>query len=381
MSGLSATHTLDKIGLTMSTPARVVVLPNGSNSLEVQDLIIPDPGPHQVVVKQFASGICHSQLHQMRGTERDSSLMLGHESTGVVLQIGSDVKGLSEGDIVLVTWVPKDAANTPRAPESATLETADGSLAISQAVFTWATHTIADEQYVVKVEGEIDTQVTSIIGCAVITGAGAVENTAGVKAGDSVAIFGVGGVGMSAIVAAKKLGANPIIAVDLDADKLVFARQFGATHTINGKEEDPVAAIKALTQHPGKRDFMGDDISGADFVFDCIGVKETMETIPQAARGGHFGVDNGGTAILVGVPHTSVELNAIDMLLNEKKFIGSFAGSCTPSRDFSKYVDWHRSGDLDLDALVTERYSIDDINEATTRLGNGLISGRAIIEF
>ena len=141
MSGLSATHTLDKIGLTMSTPARVVVLPNGSNSLEVQDLIIPDPGPHQVVVKQFASGICHSQLHQMRGTERDSSLMLGHESTGVVLQIGSDVKGLSEGDIVLVTWVPKDAANTPRAPESATLETADGSLAISQAVFTWATHT------------------------------------------------------------------------------------------------------------------------------------------------------------------------------------------------------------------------------------------------
>ena len=147
----------------------------------------------------------------------------------------------------------------------------------------------------VKVEGEIDTQVTSIIGCAVITGAGAVENTAGVKAGDSVAIFGVGGVGMSAIVAAKKLGANPIIAVDLDADKLVFARQFGATHTINGKEEDPVAAIKALTQHPGKRDFMGDDISGADFVFDCIGVKETMETIPQAARGGHFGVDNGGT--------------------------------------------------------------------------------------
>ncbi len=317
----------------------------------------------------------------MRGEERDFSLVLGHESTGVVLQIGSAVEGLSEGDTVLVTWVPKDAANTPRAPESATLKTADGSIAVSQAVFTWATHTIADEQYVVKVKSDIDTQVTSIIGCAIITGAGAVENTAGVKAGDSVAVFGVGGVGMSAIVAAKKLGAHPIIAVDLDADKLALARQFGATHTINGKEENAVEVIKSLTQHPGKRDFMGSDISGADFVFDCIGVKETMETIAQAVRGGHFGVDNGGTAVLVGVPHTSVELNAIDMLINEKKFIGSFAGSCTPSRDFPKYVDWHRSGDLDLNALVTERYSIDDINEATTRLANGSINGRAIIEF
>jgi Zn-dependent alcohol dehydrogenase len=364
----------------MPTSARVCVLPQDPAPLEVIEVELPDPGPHQVVIKQIASGVCHSQLHQMHNLRR-SPVVLGHESTGVVLQVGSDVEGLAEGDTVLVTWVPKHAGATDRAPAPATLALPGGNMAMSQNVFTWADHTIADEQYVVKVADDINKEVTAIIGCAIMTGAGAVENTAKVKAGDSVAIFGVGGVGLSAVVAAKALDANPIIAVDLDEEKLEFARQFGATHTINAAEVDPVQAIKELTVDDSRRTMMGQPASGADFVFDCIGIRTTMEQIVPAARSGFFGAEPGGTAVLVGVPQTPVELNAIDMLVNEKKFIGSIGGSCSPHVDFPKYLKWYDEGQLNLDVMVTERYSIDQINEATTALENGEIAGRAILVF
>jgi len=364
----------------MPTPARVIVLPADDGPLKVVDVELPDPAPHQVIVKQFASGVCHSQLHQMR-TPRQSPVVLGHESTGIVLQKGSAVTHVKEGDTVMVTWVPRDANAATRDPDRAELKLADGSTAVSQNVFTWADTTIADEQFVVKVDANIEKEVTSIIGCAVMTGAGAVENTAAVKEGDSVAIFGVGGVGLSAVVAAKKLGANPIIAIDLDDEKLAFAKEFGATHTINAGATDPVAAIKALTTHSDRSTMFEGPVSGADFVFDCIGLKQTMEQIVPAVRSGHFGAEPGGTAVLVGVPMTSVELNATDMLINEKKFIGSIGGSCSPDRDFSKYLEWYAEGSLNLDSMVTARYSIDDINEATRALAAGEIAGRAILVF
>lgn len=364
----------------MPTPARVVVVPQAPGPLSVVDLALPDPGPHQVVVKQYASGICHSQLHEMH-RERQSPVILGHESTGVVVQTGAEVSHVAEGDTVLVTWVPRDVRGAARPTEGVALDLPDGSQAITNSVFTWADHTIADEQFVVKVAPDIDREVTCIIGCAVMTGAGAVENTAGVQAGDSVAIFGVGGVGLSAVVAAKALGADPIIAVDLDDEKLTFARQFGASHTINAGEVNPVKAIRELTTRAEGTAMSKQPVAGADFVFDCIGIRQTMEQIVPAARTGYFGAEPGGTAVLVGVPNTPVELNAIDVLVNEKKFIGSIGGSCSPDRDFPKYLRWFDEGKLDLNALVTERFSIDQINEATTALEEGRISGRAILVF
>ena len=195
----------------MGTPARVVVLPADTSKLRVESLELPDPDPHQVVVKQFASGICHSQLHQMHAP-RKSPVILGHESTGVVLEVGSAVTHVKPGDTVMVTWVPRQAASESMPPVAASLEVSDGT-ASSQNVFTWADHTIADQQYVVKVDPNIKTDVSAIIGCAVMTGAGAVINTANVQANESVAIFGVGGVGLSAVVGARMAGANPIIAV------------------------------------------------------------------------------------------------------------------------------------------------------------------------
>jgi Zn-dependent alcohol dehydrogenase len=364
----------------MTVSARIVVQPQEPAPLQIIQLDLPEPDPYQVVVKQYASGVCHSQLHQMHNP-RQNPIVLGHESTGEVVSVGNQVSHVVPGDTVMVTWVPRDAASTDRAPSPAAITLPDGSIARSQNVFTWADTTIADEQYVVKVDSNIKRDVTSIIGCAVMTGAGAVENTAKVKAGESVVIFGVGGVGLSAVVAAKELGANPIIAVDLDDEKLAFAIKFGATHIINAKNEDAIKVIKSLTTNPAKRSFMGTPIAGADYAFDCIGLKQTMEQIIPAVKNGFFGAEPGGTAVLVGVPQTTVELNAADILVNEKKFIGSIGGSCVPDRDFAKYLNWYETGKLNLDDMVTERFTIDQINEATKALENGEISGRAILEF
>ena len=363
----------------MPTPARVVVLPIADGPLEVHDLNIPDPEAKQVVVKQFASGVCHSQLHQMHRPRRVATL-LGHESTGVVLKKGSEVSHVEEGDTVLVTWLPRNAAENRSRPGPVTLNLTSEN-AFTGNVFTWADHTIADEQFVVKVQSDIELDVTAIIGCAVMTGAGAVLNTADVQAGQSVAIFGVGGVGLSAVAGAKSRNANPIIAVDLDDEKLEFARKFGATHLVNASDGNAIEAIHEIAGVPDELSIAGQPVTGVDFAFDCIGLEVTMRQIVDAVRPGHFGARQGGTAVLVGVPSTSVELNAGAMLGTEKQFRGSIGGSCCPDRDFPMFLDWHNNGTLDLNAMVTERYSIDQINEATTALEEGKISGRAILEF
>ncbi len=363
----------------MGTQANVVVLPRETSTLRIEELTLPDPGPNHVVVREYASGICHSQLHQMH-RPRNEPVVLGHEATGVVVKVGSDVTHVQEGDTVLVTWVPRNIEAANRAPDRAAIEVSDGT-AVSENVFTWADHTICDEQYVVKVDPNIKKDVTAIIGCAVMTGAGAVINTAKVQANQSVVIYGVGGVGLSAVVGAKIAGADPIIAVDLDETKLEFARAFGATHTINASQVDPVEAVHAMTTKDAQFNIFKQPVSGADFAFDCIGIRTTMEQIVPTVRSGHFGASEGGTAVLVGVPTTPVELNAIDVLVNEKKFIGSIGGSCAPDRDFPRFLEWHQDGDLDLDAMVTARYKLEDINTATDALEAGQIQGRAILEF
>ncbi len=362
----------------MPTPARVVIVPESLGApLRIDEVRIPDPGPYQVVVKQYASGVCHSQLHQIH-RPRQTPVILGHESTGVVVAKGAQVRHVKEGDDVMVTWVPRDGEHADRRPEGIDLTLGDGSVAKTASSFTWADVTIADEQYVVKTPGSHRKDVTAIIGCAVMTGAGAVYYTAGVQKGESVAVFGVGGVGLSAIAAAKVVEANPVIAVDLDDEKLEFAKKFGATHGVNASQVDPIEAIREITR---KTEPNGAAVFGADFAFDCIGVKKTMEQILPAARNGVLGARTGGTAVLVGVPTTSAELDARDLLINEKKYIGSIGGSCRPDRDFPMFLRWYAEGDLDLDALVTRRFKIEEINDAVHALETGKITGRAILEF
>ncbi len=373
----------------MSTAARVVVArPEGP--LEVVDVDLPAPGPGDVVVRQFASGICHSQLHQLH-RPRTAPILLGHESTGEVVAVGEGVDHVAPGDTVLVTWVPRNPDAAATWSGGVRLDLGDGTSAATADCFTWGTHTIVNSQLVVKAPADIALDVTAIIGCAVMTGAGAVLHTAGVSAGDTVAVFGVGGVGLSAVSAAAAVGASMVIAVDLDDDKLAFARRFGATHGVNASKGDPIEQIRALTRahfaDPATRPqryaglgFRGMAIEGVDYAFDCIGLKVTMEQIVPAVRPGRFGVSQGGTAVLVGVPMTSVELPAGEMLLAEKSFKGSIGGSCTPDVDFPRFLEWHRDGQLRLDDMVTARFALDEVNEACEALSSGRIAGRAIFD-
>ncbi len=359
----------------MAITGRIVVLPAGTEELQVKEHTFADPGPHEVIVRQYASGVCHSQLHEIHGS-RTADRILGHESTGVVEAVGSAVTHVAPGDYVMVTWVPRSPQKEYRAPVGPSLSFADGTTASTYNVFTWATHTVADELYVVKAPEATPKYSGAIIGCAVMTGAGAVLHSAEVKEGQSVAVWGVGGVGLSAIAAAHNAGANPVIAVDLEDDKLEMAKRFGATVGVNARKTDAVEEVRRLT--PGQRPT---DLGGVDFAFDCIGRVIATQQAIAAVRRGHWAETRGGSAYLVGVPTEPVLVDSSDLLLGEKKFVGSLGGSCIPEEDFPLFVNWYEAGKLDLDSLVTARYPIDEINQACADLAAGKIAGRAILDF
>ena len=338
--------------------------------LVVDELEIPDPQPDQVIVKLFSSGICHSQLHQMHGgmtTAISHPMVLGHEGTGVVTHVGRNVKHLAEGDHAIVTWVPRTPirGRTPQVPTGATYREE----LVHSNMYTWNEDVLTSGEYVILISKEHPTDVTCIVGCAVLTGAGAVLNTARVRPGDSVAVFGVGGVGMSAVRMAAILEANPIIAVDLKDDKLEFAKEFGATHGVNASEVDPVETIVDMTN------------GGVDYAFDAIGVRVTNEQILPATRGGGPGADNhGGMAVLIGIPGNEMTLDPRLFMLHQRTYRGSL-GATYPERDFSMFLRLHQEGKFPLDKLVTRRFTLDQINEACDALEAGEILGRAIIEY
>ncbi len=334
----------------------------------IDEIEIPDPGPDQVIVRMISSGVCHSQLHHIHQEGIGRPMGFGHEGVGVVTHAGRNVSHVEEGDHAIVTWVPRTPIRGPivRVPSGTTYRE---ELFHSPTVYTWSEHTLANSDLVVGMPKESPTDVTCIVGCAVLTGAGAVLNTARVRPGESVAVFGVGGVGLSAVKAASIVGAHPIIAVDLAADKLEFAREFGATHTIDASECDPVEAIVDLTG------------GGVDYAFDTIGVRVTTEQILPSTRAGGPGADNhGGLAVLVGVPQEPMTLDSGLFLYNQRRYRGSL-GATYPERDFPMFLRWHREGRFPLEKLVTRRYSLDQVNEACDDLEAGAILGRAIIEY
>lgn len=343
------------------------VLVEYGQPLIVEEIEYPSPGPDQVLVRQFATGVCHTQLHQIHNPRRQGPLLLGHESTGIVEAVGANVTHVKEGDHVVVTWIPR-AAHRGTRPQPPTLRFRDQPITCEHGVFTWSQYSLAHEQYVVPLDKELPTDVTAILGCAVPTGVGAALNTANVQPGESVAVFGVGGVGLCIIAGAASRGAAPIIAVDLSAEKLAFAKKFGATHGINARATDPVPQIIELTG------------GGVDYAFDAIGLPQTAEQIIQAIRPGQLGYRAGGTAIQVGAPQEKVTLDARLLMLGEKHYIGSFGGSSRPERDFPLFMRMFREGQLDLEALVTRRYRLDQVNEAVAALERGEVLGRSIVE-
>lgn len=348
--------------------SKAAIQPAPRERLIIDELEIPDPRPDQVVVKLFSSGICHSQLKDLQGSPAHP-LVVGHEGTGVAIQVGQEVKHVKEGDHVIVTWVHQPPLEAwPKIPPSGTTFRGQPVAALA-GVYTWSEYTLAEGGFVVPISKDDPTDLSCIVGCAVLTGAGAVLHTANVRPNESVAVFGVGGVGLSAIRMAALLEAYPIIAVDLKDDKLAYAKEFGATHGVNAGEGDAVEAIVELTS------------GGVDYAFDAIGLRVTNEQIQRATRPGWHGAHNhGGMAILIGIPGSEMTLNPLSFMFEQKQYRGSH-GACIPDQDFPMYLRWHREGKFPLDKLVTTRYPLEQANEACDALKAGEILGRAIIEF
>ena len=349
----------------MKTRAAIQIAPG--DRLAVDELELPDPRADQVIVKLFSSGVCHSQLHQMENAGLARPLILGHEGTGIVAQVGRDVTHLKEGDHAIVTWVPRTPVRgRPVVPPSGITyheEPVHGN------VYTWGEDVLISGDYVVPITKDVPTDISCIVGCAVLTGAGAVLNTAKVRPGESVAVYGAGGVGLCAIQMASILEAYPVIAVDLTDEKLQMAHEFGATHMVNACKGDPVEAIQDITN------------GGVDYAFDAIGLKITNEQILPSTRGGGPGADNhGGMAVLIGLPGWDITIDSRLFVTHQRQYRGSL-GATYPDRDFAMFLRWYQEGKFPLDKLVTRRYTLDDINEACDALKSGEIAGRAIIEY
>ena len=353
----------------MKTRAAIVTEPG--RPLTVDEIEVPDPRPNQVIVKQTATGICASQIHEIVKTpEEKCPRVLGHEGVGVVTHVGKNVTHLEEGDFAITTWVPR--ANYPGrdfvdglAPVGTTFR----GKATGGAIGTFTEHCLASDQLAVRIAPEHASPEASIVGCAVLTGAGAVLHTAGVRAEESVVVIGAGGIGLSALKMASLLQAYPIIAVDLACEKLELARQWGATHTIDASRNDPVEAVWGIVA------------GGADYAFDAVGTVSTHESILEMVRGGGPGANNiGGMAVLIGWPQTEFKLNAEHFVFHQRQYRGSH-GSSMPDKDFPMYLRLASEAKFPLDKLVTRSYAIEEINDALADLEEGRIFGRSIIRF
>jgi Zn-dependent alcohol dehydrogenase len=363
----------------MSTKCRAAILLEPNQPLIVDEVELADPAPDQVLVKLFASGVCHSQIHTMRRPARPGQplpALLGHESTGVVAARGRDVRHVREGDHVITTWVDRDNSTTNQPLVAHALNDRAQSIAswrgteVSHSAATWAEYAVAQERMVIALPKDVPTDVTAVIGCAVMTGAGAIVNTLCVRAGQSVAVFGAGGIGLCAIAAAAAIDAHPVIAVDVSEDKLTFAQHFGATHVINANEADPVHAIRDLTG------------VGVNYAIDAIGLPQTQEQILRATKMGFPGFHRGGTALLIGItPPNARAILDTSLFIGSRNFTRTSGGDCRPDRDFPVFVRWYREGKLKLDELVTRRYPLEQINQAVDDLEHGRILGRAIITY
>ncbi|WP_456695013.1 S-(hydroxymethyl)mycothiol dehydrogenase [Aeromicrobium sp. P5_D10] len=342
----------------------------------VENIVIPDPGPGEVVVDIAACGVCHTDLHYREGGINDEfPFLLGHEAAGVVETVGEGVTDVVPGDFVVLNWRavcgncraclrgrPWYCFNTHNAKQKMTLE--DGTeLSPALGIGAFADKTLVAAGQCTKVDPSASPAAVGLLGCGVMAGLGAAINTGNVQRGDSVAVIGCGGVGSAAIAGARLANAAKIIAIDLDDRKLEWAKGMGATHTINASAGDVVEAIQALT-----------DGNGADVVIDAVGRPETWK---QA----FYGRDLAGTVVLVGVPTPDMQLEVplIDVFGRGGSLKSSWYGDCLPSRDFPMLVDLYQQGRLDLDAFVTEKIGIDDVEAAFDKMHRGEVL-RSVIE-
>lgn len=355
---------------------RGVVARHKDADVTVENILVPDPGPGEALVDILTCGVCHTDLHYKQGGINDEfPFLLGHEATGVVNAVGGNVTDVAPGDKVILNWravcgqcrackrgEPQYCFDTHNATQKMTLE--DGTeLSPALGIGAFAEKTLVAAGQCTKIDPEADAAAVGLLGCGVMAGIGAAMNTGNVGRGDSVAVIGCGGVGTAAIAGSQLAGATTIIAVDIDAGKLETAKSMGATHTVNSRETDPVEAIQQLTGG-----------NGADVVVDAVGRPETYK---QA----FYARDLAGTVVLVGVPtpDMKIELPLLDVFGRGGALKSSWYGDCLPSRDFPMLVDQYRLGRLDLDAFVSERIKLDEIEEAFSKMEQGKVL-RSVVE-
>ena len=339
---------------------KVAVLFEINKPLRIVDLKIPKLKPGQVLIDIAYSGICRSQLNEIKGLKGEDKHLphtLGHEGSGVVLDVGKSVKKVKPGDHVVLSWIKGEGHDVP----ATVYESSEGPVN-SGAISTFMEKTIISENRVVPIPTKMPLREAALLGCAIPTGAGIVINNAKVKPGDNVAVFGVGGIGLCAVMAASAVGADKIIGVDTVDHKLERAKQIGATHAINAANNDPLIEIMNVTA--GK---------GVDFAIEAAGKKEAMETAFKSIRSGC------GKCIIAGnlTDGETISIEPMD-LIKGKNIVGTWGGETKTDEDIPKYIDWYIEDKLKLNELITHVYKLEDINIAFDDLVNGKVC-RAVI--
>lgn len=361
----------------MAQQVRGVVARAKGAPVEIETIVVPDPGPGEAVVRVQACGVCHTDLHYREGGINDEfPFLLGHEAAGVVESVGSGVTNVAPGDYVVLNWRavcgncrscrrgrPQYCFSTANATQKMTLE--DGTpLSPALGIGAFADKTLVAAGQCTPVAAAAPPTTAGLLGCGVMAGLGAAMLTGGVQRGQTVAVFGCGGVGDAAIMGAKLAGATTIVAVDLDDRKLAWARECGATHTVNARDVDPVEAVRAATGG-----------FGADVCIEAVGHPAVME---QA----FYARDLAGTLVQVGVPTPDMRMPDIPMI----EFFGrggalrpSWYGDCLPSRDFPLLVDLYLQGRLDLDKFVSEKITLDGVEDAFHKMERGEVLRSVVV--
>jgi S-(hydroxymethyl)mycothiol dehydrogenase len=365
-------------GDSMPQTVKGVVARAKGAPVALEDIVVPDPGPGEAVVKVQSCGVCHTDLHYREGGINDEfPFLLGHEAAGVVESVGDGVSDVAPGDFVILNWRavcgqcracrrgrPWYCFSTHNAAQPMTL--ADGTaLSPALGIGAFAEKTLVHAGQCTKVDPAARPEAVGLLGCGVMAGLGAAMNTGNVGRGDSVAVIGCGGVGNAAIAGARLAGADTIIAIDVDVRKLAWAKGLGATATIDASQVDDV--VESIQQLTGG--------FGADVVIDAVGRPETWK---QA----FYGRDLAGIVVLVGVPtpDMTLQLPLIDVFGRGGSLKSSWYGDCLPSRDFPMLVSLYQQGRLDLDAFVSETIGIGDVEAAFDKMHRGDVL-RSVVTF
>ncbi len=360
----------------MAHEVRGVIARSKGEPVSIETIVVPDPGPGEALVAVQACGVCHTDLHYREGGINDEfPFLLGHEAAGVVEAVGDGVTDVQPGDFVILNWravcgdcracnrgEPWYCFNTHNASQKMTL--ADGTeLSPALGIGAFADKTLVAAGQCTKVDPEAPATAAGLLGCGVMAGLGAAINTAAVTRGQSVAVFGCGGVGDAAIAGCRLAGAATIVAVDIDERKLEWAKEFGATHTCNSSSTDPVEYVRSVTGG-----------FGADVCIEAIGNPKVYKQAFEAR-------DLAGTVVLVGVPRPDdvLELPFIEVFGRGGALKSSWYGDCLPSRDFPMLIDLYRQGRLDLDRFVSEEIGLDDVEEAFHKMERGEVLRSVVV--